>query len=92
MMDLNARRVIGWAIFLKGGALPVIAVLDMARQTRGHPKGIVLHKVSQFGRRVFLERKRRYRMTKNMRRHGHRYYNAAMGKLLISLKNNRLPN
>ncbi|MEA9392787.1 IS3 family transposase, partial [Acerihabitans sp. TG2] len=43
VMDLYARRVIGWAISLKADALLVITALDMAWQTRGHPKGIIFH-------------------------------------------------
>ena len=43
VMDLYARRVVGWALSNKPDADLVIKALDMAYEQRGRPQGLLFH-------------------------------------------------
>jgi putative transposase len=43
VLDLCARRVVGWALSEKPDAELVIKALDMAYQQRGRPQGLLFH-------------------------------------------------
>jgi putative transposase len=43
VLDLHARRIVGWALSNKPDADLVIKALDMAYEQRGRPKGLLFH-------------------------------------------------
>lgn len=43
VLDLYARRIVGWALSNKPDADLVIKALDMAYEQRGRPKGLLFH-------------------------------------------------
>ncbi|CAI8762550.1 transposase [Pseudomonas sp. IT-P171] len=72
VLDLCARRIVGWALSEKPGAELVIKALDMAYEQRGRPSGLLFHsgQRSQYASRLFLQRLWRYRMRQSMSRRG----------------------
>ena len=64
VLDLCARRVVGWALSEKPDAELVIKALDMAFEQRGRPQGQLFHsdQGSQYASRLFRQRLWRYRM------------------------------
>ena len=93
VLDLYARRVVGWAMSDKPDAELAIKALEMAYQQRGCPSGVLFHsdQGSQYGSRVFRQRLWRYRMTQSMSRRGNCWDNAPMERLFRSLKTEWLP-
>ncbi|RML22131.1 hypothetical protein APX70_02662, partial [Pseudomonas syringae pv. maculicola] len=47
VMDLYARRVVGWALSNKPDANLVIKALDMAYEQRGRPQGLLFQSDSK---------------------------------------------
>jgi len=43
VLDLSARRIVGWALSHKPDANLVIKALDMAYEQRGRPQGLLFH-------------------------------------------------
>ncbi len=72
VLDLYARRVVGWAMSDKPDAELAIKALEMAYQQRGCPSGVLFHsdQGSQYGSRAFRQRLWRHRMTQSMSRRG----------------------
>lgn len=93
VIDLFARRVVGWAFSSKPDADLVIKALDMAYEQRGHPQNVLFHsdQGSQYGSRSFRQRLWRYRFTQSMSRRGNCYDNAPMERLFRSLKTEWIP-
>ena len=93
VLDLYARRVVGWAMSDKPDAELVIKALEMAYQQRGCPSGVLFHsdQGSQYGSRAFRQRLWRHRMTQSMSRRGNCWDNAPMERLFRSLKTEWLP-
>lgn len=93
VLDLYARRVVGWAMSDKPDAELVIKALEMAYQQRGCPSGVLFHsdQGSQYGSRAFRQRRWRHRMTQSMSRRGNCWDNAPMERLFRSLKTEWLP-
>ena len=93
VIDLFARRVVGWAFSSKPDADLVIKALDMAYEQRGRPQNVLFHsdQGSQYGSRSFRQRLWRYRFTQSMSRRGNCYDNAPMERLFRSLKTEWIP-
>ena len=93
VLDLHARRVVGWAMSDKPDAELAVKALEMAYQQRGCPSGVLFHsdQGSQYGSRAFRQRLWRYRMTQSMSRRGNCWDNAPMERLFRSLKSEWLP-
>jgi putative transposase len=72
VMDLYARRVVGWALSEKPDADLVVKALDVAYEQRGKPQGLMFHsdQGSQYGSRQFRQRLWRYRICQSMSRRG----------------------
>ena len=72
VLDLCARRIVGWALSEKPDAELVIKALDMAYEQRGKPQGLLFHsdQGSQYASRLFRQRLWRYRMRQSMSRRG----------------------
>ncbi|MFA0926897.1 IS3 family transposase [Pseudomonas syringae pv. tagetis] len=93
VLDLYARRIVGWALSNKPDADLVIKALDMAYEQRGRPQGLMFHsdQGSQYGSRQFRQRLWRYRMRQSMSRRGNCWDNAPMERVFRSLKTEWIP-
>ena len=93
VLDLYARRVIGWAMSKKPDALLAVKALEMAYEQRGKPTGVMFHSDQgcQYASRLFRQRLWRYRMTQSMSRRGNCWDNAPMERLFRSLKTEWIP-
>ena len=93
VLDLYARRVVGWALSSKPDADLVIKALDHAWEQRGKPKQVMFHsdQGSQYGSRKFRQRLWRYRIKQSMSRRGNCWDNAPMERLFRSLKSEWVP-
>lgn len=93
VMDLFARRVVGWALSSKPDTDLVIKALDMAYEQRGKPQGLLFHsdQGAQYGSRQFRQRLWRYRIRQSMSRRGNCWDNAPMERVFRSLKTEWIP-
>ncbi|MGA4533623.1 IS3 family transposase [Ectopseudomonas chengduensis] len=93
VLDLHARRVIGWAFSAKPDAELVIKALDMAYEQRSKPQQVLFHsdQGSQYASRLFRQRLWRYRMEQSMSRRGNCWDNSPMERLFRSLKSEWIP-
>ncbi|EFW85758.1 ISPsy24, transposase orfB [Pseudomonas savastanoi pv. glycinea str. race 4] len=93
VMDLFARRVVGWALSSKPDTDLVIKALDMAYEQRGKPQCLLFHsdQGAQYGSRQFRQRLWRYRIRQSMSRRGNCWDNAPMERVFRSLKTEWIP-
>jgi putative transposase len=93
VMDLYARRVMGWALSNKPDADLVIKALDMTYEQRGRPQGLLFHsdQGSQYGSRQLRPRLCRYRMHQSMNRRGNSWDNAPMKRVFRDLNTEWIP-
>ncbi|MDO6443457.1 IS3 family transposase [Marinobacter sp. 2_MG-2023] len=93
VLDLYARRVVGWAMSSSPDADLVVKALDHAWEQRGQPEKVMFHsdQGSQYASRKFRQKLWRYRMTQSMSRRGNCWDNAPMERLLRSLKSEWIP-
>ncbi|SOQ10538.1 ISPsy24, transposase orfB [Pseudomonas syringae pv. persicae] len=93
VMDLYARRIVGWAFSNKPDTDLVIKALDMAYEQRGKPQGLLFHsdQGAQYGSRQFRQRLWRYRIRQSMSRRGNCYDNSPMERVFRSLKTEWIP-
>ncbi len=93
VIDLYARRIVGWAISEQPDAALAVKPLEMAWEQRGKPQGVMFHsdQGSQYASRLFRQRLWRYRMTQSMSRRGNCWDNAPMERLFRSLKSEWVP-
>jgi putative transposase len=93
VIDLYARRVVGWALSDKVDANLTIKALDDAYCRRGKPAGVMFHsdQGSQYTSLRFRQRLWRYRFEQSMSRRGNCWDNAPMERLFRSLKTEWVP-
>lgn len=93
VLDLYARRVVGWAMSSRPDAELVTQALQHAWEQRGRPQKVVFHsdQGSQYVSRKFRQRLWRYRMTQSMSRRGNCWDNAPVERLFRSLKTEWMP-
>ncbi|WP_090515970.1 IS3 family transposase [Pseudomonas marincola] len=93
VMDLYARRIVGWALSGSPDADLVTRALEMAYEQRGRPQGLLFHsdQGSQYGSRHFRQRLWRYRISQSMSRRGNCYDNSPMERVFRSLKTEWIP-
>lgn len=93
VIDLYARRVVGWAMSEKPNTALTIKALDRAYEQRGKPRGVMFHsdQGSQYSSIKFRQRLWRYQITQSMSRRGNCWDNAPMERLFRSLKTEWLP-
>jgi putative transposase len=93
VLDLYARRIVGWAISEKPDSALVVKALDMAYQLRGRPKGLLFHsdQGSQYTSTQFRQRLWRYQIRQSMSRRGNCWDNAPMERVFRSLKTEWVP-
>ncbi|RON42537.1 transposase [Pseudomonas brassicacearum] len=93
VLDLYARRIVGWALSNKPDTDLVIKALDMAYEQRGRPQGLWFHsdQGAQYGSRQFRQQLWRYRMRQSMSRRGNCWDKAPMERVFRSLKTEWIP-
>jgi len=93
VLDLFARRAVGWAFSLRPDADLVVQALEMAYEQRGRPQGLLFHsdQGSQYASRKFRQRLWRYRIQQSMSRRGNCWDNSPMERLFRSFKTEWLP-
>jgi putative transposase len=93
VLDLYARRIVGWSLSRRPDAELAIAALDMAYQLRGNPHGVMFHsdQGSQYASKLFRQRLWRYRMKQSMSRRGNCWDNAPMERVFRSFKSEWMP-
>lgn len=93
VLDLHARRVVGWVMSEKPDANLTILALERAYEQRGRPEDVIFHsdQGSQYSSLRFRQRLWRYRMKQSMSRRGNCWDNSPMEPLFRSLKSEWVP-
>jgi len=93
VLDLYARRVIGWCLSDRPDANLAVSALSMAYQLRGQPKAVMFHSDQgvQYASRSFRQYLWRYQMKQSMSRRGNCWDNAPMERVFRSLKSEWIP-
>jgi putative transposase len=93
VMDLYARRVVGWSLSDKPDAKLTVSALSMAYQLRGQPQDVMFHSDQgvQYASRAFRQHLWRYRMKQSMSRRGNCWDNAPMERMFRSFKSEWMP-
>ena len=93
VLDLFARRVVGWAMSNRPDADLTIKALEHAYEQRGKPEEVLFHsdQGSQYSSLRFRQRLWRYRFNQSMSRRGNCWDNAPMERLFRSLKTEWMP-
>lgn len=94
VIDLYARRVVGWAMSEKADTDLTMKALDDAYHRRGKPSGVLFHSDQgvQYSSQRFRQQLWRYQFEQSMSRRGNCWDNAAMERLFRSLKTEWIPN
>lgn len=93
VIDLYARKVIGWAISSNPDSALAIKALNMAYSLRGQPKGVMFHSDQgcQYSSLVYQQQLWRKRFIQSMSRRGNCWDNAPMERLFRSYKSEWMP-
>ncbi len=93
VLDLFARKPIGWAISFLPNSRLTIKALEMAWERRGYPTNVMFHsdQGSHYTSRQFRQLLWRYRITQSMSRRRNCWDNSPMERFFRSLKNEWVP-
>ncbi|MBS6060059.1 MAG: IS3 family transposase [Pantoea sp.] len=93
VLDLFARKPVGWAMSFSPDSRLTMKALEMAWETRGKPVGVMFHsdQGSHYTSRQFRQLLWRYRIKQSMSRRGNCWDNSPMGRFFRSLKNEWVP-
>jgi len=93
VMDLFARKPIGWALSYSPNTELTRDALDMAYESRGKPKDVMFHSDQgcHYTSLKFRQRLWRYRIKQSMSRRGNCWDNAPMERFFRSLKSEWMP-
>lgn len=93
VMDLYARRPVGWALSLRSDSALTKKALMMAYESRGEPMGILFHSDQgcQYTSLAFRQQIWRYQMKQSMSRRGNCWDNSPMERFFRSLKTEWIP-
>lgn len=93
VLDLYARRVVGWAMSDSANTALVTQALTLAYESRGRPSGVLFHSDQgcQYTATAFRQQLWRYHMKQSMSRRGNCWDNAPMERFFRSLKTEWLP-
>ena len=93
VMDLYARKIVGWACSDSPDSELTCAALRIAYESRGKPKGIMFHsdQGSHYTSVTFRQQLWRYRMTQSMSRRGNCWDNSPVERFFRSLKTEWIP-
>ena len=93
VMDLFARKPVGWAMSLSPDSQLTMQALIMAYERRGKPKNVMFHsdQGSHYTSRKFRQLIWRYQLTQSMSRRGNCWDNSPMERFFRSLKTEWIP-
>jgi putative transposase len=93
VLDLFARRPVGWALSLTADSELTRKALTMAYEARGNPEGVLFHSDQgcQYTSLSFQQLVWRYRMVQSMSRRGNCWDNSPMERFFRSLKTEWIP-
>jgi putative transposase len=93
VLDLYARRAVGWAMSESPDSELTTRALAVAYEARGRPKGVMFHSDQgcQYTSVAFQQQLWRYRIKQSMSRRGNCWDNAPMERFFRSLKSEWLP-
>ncbi|VAW79563.1 Transposase InsO for insertion sequence element IS911 [hydrothermal vent metagenome] len=88
VLDLFARRPVGWALSLSPDSALTKKALTMAYESRGNPEGALFHsdQGTQYTSLAFRQQVWRYHMVQSMSRRGNCWDNSPMERFFRSLK------
>ena len=90
VIDLFARKVVGWAMSLSPDSNITLKALELANESRGRPSGLMFHsdQGSHYTSLKYHQCLWRYKITQSMSRRGNCWDNAPMERFLEALKQN----
>ncbi len=93
VLDLYARKPVGWALSLKADSELTSKALLMAYESRGRPRGLMFHSDQgvQYTSLKFRQHLWRYQIKQSMSRRGNCWDNAPMERFFRSLKTEWVP-
>ncbi len=93
VLDLFARRPVGWALSLTPDSDLTKRALTMAFESRGRPQGVLFHSDQgcQYSSNSYRQLLWRYRIEQSMSRRGNCWDNAPMERFFRSLKTEWVP-
>jgi putative transposase len=93
VLDLFARRPVGWALSLSPDSTLTKKALTMAYESRGNPEGVMFHSDQgcQYTSLAFRQQVWRYRMVQSLSRRGNCWDNSPMERFFRSLKTEWIP-
>jgi len=93
VLDLFARRPVGWALSLSADSALTKKALAMAWESRGNPTGVMFHSDQgcQYTSLAFRQQLWRYRMVQSMSRRGNCWDDSPMERFFRSLKTEWVP-
>ncbi|WP_241587753.1 IS3 family transposase [Rosenbergiella epipactidis] len=93
VMDLFARRIIGWSLSANADAALVSSALRMAYEMRGQPRDVIFHsdQGSQYTGLNYQQLLWRYRISQSVSRRGNCWDNSPMERFFRSLKTEWVP-
>ena len=93
VMDLYARKIVGWACSDSPDSDLTCAALRMAYESRGRPKNVMFHSDQgcHYTSIKFRQSLWKYRLTQSMSRRGNCWDNAAMERFFRSFKTEWMP-
>jgi putative transposase len=93
VLDLFARRPVGWALSLTPDSALTKKALTMAYEARGEPKGVLFHSDQgcQYTSLAFRQQLWRYQMVQSMSRRGNCWDNSPVERFFRSLKTEWIP-
>lgn len=93
VLDLFARKPVGWAMSFSPDSQLTTRALQMACERRGHPRQVVFHsdQGSHYTSRQYREALWRYQITQGLSRRGNCWDNSPMERFFRSLKTEWVP-
>ena len=93
VMDLFARKPVGWAMSYSPNSQLTADALTMAYETRGRPKGVMFHSDQgcHYTSKKFRQTLWRYQIKQSMSRRGNCWDNSPMERFFRSLKTEWVP-
>ena len=93
VMDLYARKIIGWACSDSPDTPLTCAALRVAYESRGRPKGVMFHSDQgcHYTSLKYRQQLWQYQITQSMSRRGNCWDNAPMERIFRSLKTEWIP-
>ncbi|WP_148717732.1 IS3-like element IS911 family transposase [Escherichia coli] len=93
VLDLFARKPVGWAMSFSPDSRLTMKALEMAWETRGKPGGVMFYsdQGSHYTSRQFRQLLWRYQIRQSMSRRGNCWDNSPMERFFRSLKNEWMP-